>query len=576
VTAHRFPRRIILGIAGVALLSALLMAWVTGHGVGASRDSCSYFHFARVLLGQELVQEPDGGPQVALTHFPPLYPAMLALAGVVKMNLLHAARWINVLSYGAGAGLFAAIVWRLRGSAVRTAIGALLLILQPAYFGCQLWAASEPPFFVFELAAVWLLAEFLLSDSPKAWRFAAAAGLALAVANFTRYVGGFLFPAACITVLLAARPWRERRIALAWLIGSFAVPVLLLAVGQRLLLDSVTHRSIEYHPLTATHWWNLLTTLQGWLASRDAFGRPAVWLAWISLAAILLPLPLREGAGGGVRGDSSRSSSGEGSEKALADESASTLRRPSGPLPLTPPARGGGKIVARIAGPAVLIYIALLMFSVAFVDNATPVDDRLLAPAALMLLLWAVVAIRSPFSFTGWRRGVIAAATGLALLIVAGSGVLRAAHQTRDLRKAGFGFNHVNFRNSPLVKLSKKIPQSTPMYSNYPEAIFLHAGHLCAILPGHPTALGRETDDPMEAAFGRMENTLRNGGYVAYFGFRSGKSVAAIPASIDELKARIPLVIEKHTKDGTLLRALPTSQPATPATTQGATTTAVP
>jgi len=250
--------------------------------------------------------------------------------------------------------------------------------------------------------------------------------------------------------------------------------------------------------------------------------------------------------------------------------------RPSGPLPPPPPSRGGGNTAARIAAPAVVIYLALLMFSVAFVDNATPVDDRLLSPAALLLLLWAVIAIPSPLSFTGWRRGVVAIATGFAVLIVAGSGLLRAVHQTRDLRAVGFGFNHINFRNSPLVKLAKGIPQSTPMYSNYPEAIFLHADHLCAILPGHPTALGRETDDPMEAAFGRMENTLRDGGFVAYFGFRSGKSVAAIPASIDELKARIPLVVEKHTKDGTLLRALPTSQPSTQMTTQGATTTAVP
>ena len=516
MTLHRLHRRPILITAGFAAVAALMMTWATAHGVGASRDSVSYFRFARILLGLDPVQQPDGtGPDIVLTHYPPLYPALLAIGGKLHLTMMHAARWLNVGCFAVLAGGFCALINRLSGSTPRQVIGGVLLLFQPAIVDTHFWAASEPLFYVCELAAVWLLVETFAANGSRSVKLAGAAGLALSAGIYTRYVGGALMPAACVALLLQTKPWRDRWLSAGALVVAFVAPVVAMVVGQRLLLSEVGHRTIEYHSLTAGHWTSLLQTFERWFVAIKPLGSAVPWSAGAAVLALATLMTRRQ-------------------------------RSPA----------------AAIAVPAIVIYTALLLFSVAFIDNATPVDDRLLSPVALVLLCWLVVELPSPFSFRPPAR-IAAACTLTAVgMFSAISGLSQIGEQIIDLRRVGFGFNHVNFRNSPLVRLAKKISPQTQIYSNYPEAVFLHTGHDAAILPGHPTALGRETSDPMAAAFERMQKGLVKGGYVVYFGFRAGKNVAAIPVSIDELKARIPLKTVAHTNDGTLLKAIPATRPS--------------
>lgn len=94
------PRRIdggaaLLAVCGV-LAAALVLLRQTHFGPGLTPDSAAYLSVARNLArGDGLV--PCYGDFV---HYPPLFPAMLALAGQFTDDLITAGAMFNALCFG--------------------------------------------------------------------------------------------------------------------------------------------------------------------------------------------------------------------------------------------------------------------------------------------------------------------------------------------------------------------------------------------------------------------------------------------------------------------------------------------
>ena len=77
-TAPIVPRRLLLLLP--AFLAAALLTYATGiYGVGVDRDSVSYLSAAENLARHgALVLTYSPGTPYPFTHWPPLYPALLA------------------------------------------------------------------------------------------------------------------------------------------------------------------------------------------------------------------------------------------------------------------------------------------------------------------------------------------------------------------------------------------------------------------------------------------------------------------------------------------------------------------
>jgi hypothetical protein len=86
----------------VAVAGAILMLIFTRRGIGLWEDSFDYITAAKSLVEQGRLGRMDGlGAFRPLTHFPPGYPALLAVLNAPGFEILGAARRLNTFLFGA-------------------------------------------------------------------------------------------------------------------------------------------------------------------------------------------------------------------------------------------------------------------------------------------------------------------------------------------------------------------------------------------------------------------------------------------------------------------------------------------
>ena len=134
-----------LVIIGSALLGVAAVTLSTNHGPGIGGDATIYIFSAKNLLagnGLGLI-EPGGGFRL-IPYFPPFYSLVLAFFGLVGLNLVLAAKWLNILLFGCLVLLLGFEMLRSSKSTFYTAVICLLVALSPLLIPVYSWAMSEP------------------------------------------------------------------------------------------------------------------------------------------------------------------------------------------------------------------------------------------------------------------------------------------------------------------------------------------------------------------------------------------------------------------------------------------------
>jgi hypothetical protein len=252
----------LLALPPLAGLVAVVAA--TGKGLYVSPDAVFYVGTARNWIDGRGLTPPPGLPP--LSHFPPLFTVLLAVAGV---DPLTAARVVNVLAF-AGIVLLVGVV--VRAGTRSLAAGLVASVLAAAGLDLLTFSASalsEPLFVLLALGALVALAGHL--EHPRPALLAAAAALA-AAAFLTRYVG-----VAVVVVGVGALAWRRRWIeALGY--GAAAV----LPVAAWLVLAPGGDRQPAWHPFGWDYLGQAVRPLARWILP---WPRPPVGFA---LAVVLV------------------------------------------------------------------------------------------------------------------------------------------------------------------------------------------------------------------------------------------------------------------------------------------------
>lgn len=128
-----------LALALLGLAAVAVQLYSTRLGIGLSFDPVVYLTVAGNLLkGRGLTQAGQ-----TLSHFPPLYPLLLALSGGLAGDLDLGARLLNALLWGANTFVSGLIVRRLTAGRLWPALlAALLMALSPAMFEIHASALS--------------------------------------------------------------------------------------------------------------------------------------------------------------------------------------------------------------------------------------------------------------------------------------------------------------------------------------------------------------------------------------------------------------------------------------------------
>ena len=193
--------------------------------------------------------------------------------------------------------------------------------------------------------------------------------------------------------------------------------------------------------------------------------------------------------------------------------------------------------------PFIVCYATLVAVTVAFLDRSTPLDARILLPLQVPLVVLLVsVAMELLAPRRGWRAPAVAA-----LLFVVAIGLGRSLTLGRELAADGHGFSAGWWAKSQTVHHVATLPSWTVLYSNAPEALYVHLGRHAHLLP-------RAYD-----ADGARRMRWEDATIVWFSRYRRGGTLQAE----QEFVRRMGLIRTARLLDGAVYRMAPATRPST-------------
>ena len=485
---RRLPTRsmCLIVVAALSVTAGAAAVYATANGPWGGQDSVAYILSARnLMMGDRLgYLLPDGAFQ-PLRQFPPFYPVMLGMIGLLGPDLAAAARWLNILLF-MGTIFVAGLIFIRHSSAPELSVAAgLLLASFPAMTHIFSSSLSEPLFIFLLLSAVLCLLEYSKSNARR-WLVLCAVFTSLA--PLTRYVGIALLPVMVATLFLFAQaPWKDRlRKAISfgfitslpilwWGLAAFsgeAAPSS--GWGLRLDAEYASSQASEFFYTVmqfTTRWVPFGASLQN-LQLRYLYGISIVFLAGIAAAAFLAD---RQIAGGDPR------------------------QRASRDLELV-----------FVSWAWIVAYFALLALTT-FLTTAVPaISNRMLLPiyVGVVLTLTSGLAVIQDAWFLGTRRWLRALPWVIALW-----GTIYYIPQTvAEIilpLHVGAGTTSYLRRTSETMAAVRDLPDDVPIVSNDPHAIGVWAGrpaynlieNLQASFIDQDARYGADPADPAQIAF---------------------------------------------------------------------------
>jgi hypothetical protein len=479
VKAWLRPRLLKLYAIPIVLLS-LFGAWLIFYGTALSpwggSDSVEYLVAARNMLrGIGIGYFSPNGLFYWISLHPPFYPVMLGTVSLAGLDLIDAARWLNIVLFALIIGLSGVLFWRYSRSPALAVLAGLLIMTFPEMLNMSTAAMSEPLFiFLCILEALFLIQYF----RSGRLRFLLLAALAAGLAAVARYIGIALIGAGTVSVFLFCRgKWfgRVKQAVLyfvlaclplaAWFGWSYFGASHSVAGRTSLGLSGILERLQPFRLL-------MVNTLWGWMPLQDKLARlpyrvQLATLILVLLIAVVLTIIVYR-----------RSARKTGTQEARGD-----------------------LFILGIFGLFSLAYIGFLAFTTAFTSLAPDIDDRMLLP----LYVSNAIAILAAGSYWGksWLVKIIpwlVAALFLFQYAPESAALLSRQHINQGLRA---------WENSPVVQAVAQLPKDTPVISTRPNILLLWADR-----PAYPLTVdfspaflsqrgpyGSDPQDPVQKLF---------------------------------------------------------------------------
>jgi hypothetical protein len=416
----------------VLAILALALHWlITPDGVGVGHDSIFYLDTAENLAqGRGVYWTGSGGVLKPLTHFPPLYPLLLAVPILLGADPITAARILASLTLGINVYLIGYILYRYTRNSIISLLGILTIMGSAVILRLQVWAMSEPLFFVWMLLSFFFTTRLAFTNDG---RFVWLSAVCIALASLTRYVGMAILMSSLAGFLLLSKTSFTRRIETSFKIILIAsAPVGLWLFRNWRLTGAATNRTFRVHLIDVDTIRTLLDIIFEWFTS--------LYLShWVEGVILLLFF-------------------------------AGSL----GYLVWRNRKRIGDRQEAHSLALIILLFIVFfllqLLNSLSFFDASTRIDDRILAP--IFVSLWLLLILLF-FSGSTYQSKMILSLVFLALFILGpGENNWKSMKEiSRDLRTEGYGFNSRSWRESDLIQWIRDQPNGTIIITNQSGAV---------------------------------------------------------------------------------------------------------
>lgn len=422
---------------------------ITPMGMGMVNDSVAYLRGARNILdGEGYTRFVGDGTLDPITHFPPMFSFAMVSLGVFGLDVIRAARVINILCFGLNVFLIGLIVYRMSGKSWFGIAGAAFFMISEPLLRIHTFALSEPLYLSIMCTALLLLTWQI--ERPR-WYYVAAVGVLTSFAYLTRYVGVAMYATGLAVFLFLQPTWRRRFLDIGIFLATSLPALAVWSLRNVRVSGNATNRPVYWHPLSADKWNEGLGNFWGWLLPEvGGLIEERFWFWGIVIAALLSALAVW------VIVTTIRYLKGKvGSENRLL-------------------------VMALIVASHGLAYISGLIIAMTFFDDKTIFEQRMLAPFTVSLLIMIMALL-----IWLWQRPQKSARSaviviGLLLLV---SCLEDTVDTVRVLSTSGQGYASGRWRNSETVAAVKDIPDDVIIFSNKITAMDILADRPAFLIP---------------------------------------------------------------------------------------------
>ena len=470
----------------LATISAAGMArWCMSSGVGVSPDSVIYLSAADSLIAGNGLKpiafhySPKIESGKPLISFPPTYPLLLSLSGMLSANRLNGARWLHSFLFAINVLLIGIIVClSTNRSFLATLCGVLLVLSSSAMLEIHTMAWSEPPFILFLLMAVLFL---MLHIRTPHYLLLVGSALSASLAVTTRYAGITILPPLVLTILLHGNKQLKGRIRdCLLLVGIAMFPLALWFIRNILLADSATNRSIAFHPIGMSDIHQLADSmLVFWV---PFIGNVYLKVILLLVCGALVLLGVMRAPKDSVR-----------FEKSVNVNSAAQM----------------------FAAVFVATYLLFLIVYNSLTDPAVDLGRRVLSPVYMFGIILLISAAYELSSFgnrtTLWRGFLV---VSFALVSVNAVGAFSSAVHRHD---NGSGYTSREWFGSESIEYVRTLSEAKTTYSNGVDAIYLLTSKHAVRIPAKVDPTRGKSNVEFDRDISAMRNELmQNRALVVY------------------------------------------------------------
>lgn len=457
---------IFISLLLISLIGLVLVLQATPEGAGLSDDSIAYIAGARSMVAGNGYREAWLASNQPVTHFPPAFPAVLASFGVLGIDPLNAARYVNAFLFFLTAGLLGILVWRMTPSLTAGLVIAGFFVLCSDLLQVHAVAMSEPLFIFVSLLSFWMFDLYFERDHHWLWLIACAT--LVGIAYLTRYSGIALIATFVVALFILHKSWKQRFTSIGIFIAGTLPWILGWTIRNRLVADSATNRTFSWHPLTSENLNIGLQTVADALIPirpwrNEILKQPFIieLLIILILGAVLVWLAVRAWKS---FSEPQQPSKGEGS------------------------ALHSREVISFTTGLYLFAYLASIIASMLMFDAATKFRLRILAPtfvSLLILLIYAGVSLRNK------NRPLVVVLT----LVFLAFSAYKQVNTITEWSKGGLGYASFKWYDSKAMDFLNELPEAIHIYTDEPAAVYLYTGRGNYVLPDRydsATALPRE------------------------------------------------------------------------------------
>ena len=465
----------ILLFLAFSVLAFFASYWSMSKGIGVNPDSTVYISVARSIMAGRGFHSLGG----ELIHYPPSYPLLLSIGGLLGNDLLLGARILNSILFFLCALIIAIASYiSTKKSIIASLFSLLMFVTSAAMASIFTMAWSEPLFLLSSFLSFFLLSLFIVT--PKRWLLFLSS-LFVSLASTTRYAGiSLLAPMVIALLILGNRQLKDRIVDCVLLLLIGCLPLSVWLLRNYALFRSSTGRSIVFHPIEAHRFAQLINTLyEFFLPIR---GRALMRIPPLILAGAMVVVRVWDKLRDKVQ------------QRDL----------------------NVGYVMQMIISIFTVTYLLFLIVSISIIDAYTPLNERIISP----LLFFLILLIPSLIWNGRLSKGSFSVHWGFLLLFIISIGVNTEAAFSilRKSHSEGLEYSNLSWQRSDTINYVRSLTTSKTIYSNGSDVIFFLTGKSALQNPKEVDPTTRVLNPNINKEMNMLRTAIiRNEAIVVYF-----------------------------------------------------------